>query len=61
VRALAVFTVLYALIYMLLRLEDNALLVGAVASFAAVAVAMYLTRSIDWYGTLPDVAAPGQS
>jgi len=61
VRALAVFTVLYALIYMLLRLEDNALLVGAVASFAAVAVAMYLTRSIDWYGTLPDAAAPGQS
>lgn len=61
VRALAVFTVLYALIYMLLRLEDNALLVGAVASFAAVAVAMYLTRSIDWYGSLPDAAAPGQS
>lgn len=61
VRALAVFSVLYALIYMLLRLEDNALLVGAVASFVAVAVAMYLTRSIDWYGTLPDEAAPGQS
>jgi inner membrane protein len=60
VRALGVFTVLYALIYMLLRLEDNALLVGAVASFAAVAVAMYLTRSIDWYGSLPDAAVPGQ-
>jgi inner membrane protein len=60
VRALAVFSVLYALIYMLLRLEDNALLVGAVASFVAVAVAMYLTRSIDWYGSLPDPATPGQ-
>ena len=60
IRALAVFTVLYALIYMLLRLEDNALLVGAVASFVAVAVAMYLTRSIDWYGSLPDAATPSQ-
>ena len=59
-RALAIFTMLYGLIYMLLRLEDNALLVGAVASFAAVAVAMYLTRSIDWYGSLPDPAAPSQ-
>lgn len=60
VRALAVFSVLYSLIYMLLRLEDNALLVGAVASFVAVAVAMYLTRSIDWYGSLPEATAPSQ-
>lgn len=49
-RALAVFAPLYAFIYVLLRLKDYALLVGAVASFVAVAVAMYLTRSIDWYG-----------
>lgn len=60
IRALAVFSVLYALIFMLLRLEDNALLVGAVASFAAVSLAMYLTRSIDWYGSLPDPATPSQ-
>jgi inner membrane protein len=37
----------------LLRLEDNALLVGAIASFLAVAAAMYFTRKIDWYGSLP--------
>lgn len=60
IRALVVFTLLYSLIYMLLRLEDNALLVGAIASFLAVAAAMYLTRSIDWYGTLPDPATPHQ-
>jgi inner membrane protein len=60
VRALAVFTMLYALIYMLLRLEDNALLVGAIASFVIVAVAMYFTRSIDWYGSLPDQATANQ-
>jgi inner membrane protein len=52
-RALACFSLLYALIYMLLRLEDNALLVGAVASFLAVAAAMYFTRGIDWNSSLP--------
>ncbi|HLJ48374.1 MAG TPA: cell envelope integrity protein CreD [Bryobacteraceae bacterium] len=48
-KALGAFSLLYVLIYLLLRVEDNALLVGAVASFLAVAVAMYLTRRIDWY------------
>lgn len=61
VRACIVFTLLYSLIYVLLRLEDNALLVGAIASFLAVAAAMYLTRSIDWYGSLPEPAAPARS
>jgi inner membrane protein len=53
VRALAIFTLLYVLIYLLLRLEDNALLVGAIASFLVVAAAMYCTRGIDWYSSLP--------
>jgi inner membrane protein len=48
-RALVVFSLLYVFIYLLLRLEDNALLVGAVASFLAVAAVMYFTRNIDWY------------
>lgn len=56
-RALMIFGLLYTLIYLLLRLEDNALLVGAIASFAAVAVAMYFTRNLDWYGSLPEEAA----
>lgn len=50
-RALAVFTTLYAFIYVLLRVEAYALLVGAIASFAAVAAAMYITRNVDWYGS----------
>ncbi|HEY4011499.1 MAG TPA: inner membrane CreD family protein [Acidobacteriaceae bacterium] len=50
-RALAVFTALYAFIYVLLRVEAYALLVGAIASFAAVAAAMYITRNVDWYGS----------
>ena len=48
--ALFSFTVLYGLIYILMRLEDFALLVGAVASFGAIATVMYFTRKIDWYG-----------
>lgn len=52
-RAFAIFSVLYVLIYLLLRLEDNALLVGAIASFLAVAAVMYFTRRLDWYGSLP--------
>ncbi len=49
--ALIAFTLLYALIYVLMRLEDFALLVGAVTSFAAIAAVMYFTRRIDWYGS----------
>ncbi len=52
-RALVIFSLLYSLIYLMLRLEDNALLVGAFTSFLAVAAAMYFTRGIDWYGSLP--------
>lgn len=51
-RASIVFSMLYGLIYLLLHLEDNALLVGAVASFAAVAATMYFTRNIHWYSSL---------
>lgn len=50
VRALIAFTFLYGLIYVLMRLEDYALLVGALASFAAIAAVMYFTRKLDWYG-----------
>jgi inner membrane protein len=51
-RAFVCFSLLYGLIYLLLTLEDNALLVGAIASFLLVTAVMYLTRRIDWYGSL---------
>ena len=57
---MAVFTLLYVLIYLMLRLEDNALLVGAIASFLVVAAAMYFTRGIDWYSSLP-VSGPSET
>ena len=41
--------VLYGLLYTLLNEEDYALLTGAVASFLALAVTMFMTRKVDWY------------
>ena len=57
-RALATFSLLYTLIYLLLRLEDDALLIGAVSSFLAVAAVMYFTRGIDWYSSLAGLNGP---
>ncbi|MEO8051225.1 MAG: inner membrane CreD family protein, partial [Acidobacteriota bacterium] len=59
-RALAVFSLLYVLMYLLLRLEDYALLMGAIASFLAVAAAMYFTRGIDWYSSPPVTGGRGK-
>lgn len=41
---------LYGYLYILLRNQDYALLVGAVGLFLALAVTMYLTRRLDWRG-----------
>jgi inner membrane protein len=39
----------YGYLYLLLRLEDSALLAGSVGLFAMLAMVMYLTRHVDWY------------
>ena len=57
--ALVVFSALYGLIYVLMRLEDWALLVGAFASFAAIAAVMFVTRRLDWYGGQAPAPLPG--
>ncbi len=49
----AVLTALYAFLYVLLQIDDYALLIGRVALFAILASVMFLTRRIDWYA-LPD-------
>ena len=49
-RAFVVLSAIYGLIYMLMRADDNALIAGAFASFAAIAFTMWMTRNIDWYG-----------
>lgn len=46
----ALIATLYGLLFVLLRQEQSALLVGALLLFAVLALVMFLTRRIDWYG-----------
>jgi len=58
VQALIIFSIVYGLIYLLMRLDDFALLAGSLASFVGLSLAMYLTRDIDWYGGKAEAAKP---
>ena len=40
---------LYGLLYLLLLLQDNALLAGSIALFGVLAIVMIVTRKVDWY------------
>lgn len=42
---------LYGLLYVILRAEDHALLMGSLLVFACLAAAMVATRKVDWYST----------
>jgi inner membrane protein len=42
-------TILYGYLYLLLRLEDYALLAGSAGLFLMLAFVMFLTRRINWY------------
>lgn len=53
-----VLALVYAMLYALVVAEQYALLVGALALLATVALLMYLTRRIDWYSYGP-AAPPG--
>ncbi|MBY0563019.1 MAG: cell envelope integrity protein CreD [Hyphomonadaceae bacterium] len=50
VRALAGLSALYGAMYVLMTLEDYALIAGSVVAFAVIAATMIATRRIDWYG-----------
>ena len=43
---------MYGLLFVLLQIEQTALLVGAVALFAILAAIMSLTRRVDWYARI---------
>lgn len=49
-RALAGLAGLYGAMYVLMTLEDFALLAGSIVAFAVIAATMIATRRIDWYG-----------
>ena len=44
---------LYAVLYVLLSLEDFSLLIGSLLLFVALAAVMYLTRNLNWGGQEP--------
>ncbi len=45
----AVLLLLYAMLFAILRSEDNALLMGSLLIFAVLSMVMVVTRRIDWY------------
>jgi inner membrane protein len=44
----AILSVLYALLFLLLRLEDYALLAGSIGLFVILAIVMFITRRVNW-------------
>jgi len=44
-----ILTILYAYLYIVLQLEDYALLMGSIGLLVVLATVMYITRKIDWY------------
>ena len=48
------FILIYSVLYMILRLEDYALLAGAVLSFAALTGVMFATLRVDWSSAKPN-------
>jgi len=60
-----VVTLLYVYLYVILMIQDYALLVGSIGLFAALAAIMFLTRKVDWYslttGTIAHSPVDGES
>jgi inner membrane protein len=50
---LGIFTLLYGLLYLILQLEDYALLAGALTAFALLTAAMFATLRVNWSGDEP--------
>jgi inner membrane protein len=42
-------TILYIFIFVIIQLEDFALLIGSIGVFIILALIMYFSRKIDWY------------
>lgn len=44
-----ILTILYAFIFVIIQLQDFALLIGSIGVFCILGVVMYFSRKIDWY------------
>ncbi len=51
-----VLSALYGFIFVLIRLEDTALIVGSIGLFVVLALVMYASRKINWYGNVTRMA-----
>ena len=51
------FALLYGFLYLILRLEDYALLAGATLGFLALTAVMFATLKVDWSGLGPSPAS----
>ncbi len=49
-------SLLYCFIFVLIRLEDTALLVGSIGLFVVLALVMYVSQRINWYGRTEDLS-----
>jgi inner membrane protein len=54
-------TLLYGMLFVLLQMEQTALVLGAVALFVVLAAIMMLTRRIDWYARFRQDGQPAQA
>lgn len=59
--AAALFILIYGLLYMILQLEDYALLTGALLGFAALTAVMFMTLRVDWSAATARKTASSQN
>jgi inner membrane protein len=45
----SILTILYGFIFIIIQLEDLALLFGSLGIFLVLAITMYFSRKIDWF------------
>ena len=57
-----ILVLLYSYLYIVLQLQDLALMIGSIGLFSILSLVMYLTRKIDWFSTLqPPASSKKQS
>lgn len=51
-----ILVVLYGFLFIVLQLQDYALLMGSIGLFVILALVMYITRTVDWFGVGSEIA-----
>jgi inner membrane protein len=58
---LALLTFLYGFLFIILQLQDYALLLGSIGLFVVLAIIMYLSRNINWFEPIGEKEESGQN